>query len=137
VSFDDFASIIVALVGMEVPEVPDEKMVDYEAILKKGEINVVVLSTDYYIVADDSTVTEFNFAMESVVFQKPDDSINHLKPLHVKGQINGTLVHSMLVDSGAIVCSFAALYSLLFCYSFFLRTCRRDAYICVKNTENW
>ena len=35
--------------------------------------------------------------------QKPDDSINHLKPLHVKGHINGTPVHNMLVDSGAIV----------------------------------
>jgi len=67
------------------------------------EVNVVVLSTDYYIVADDSTVAEFNFATESAVFQKPDDSINHLKPLHVKGHINGTPVHSMLVDSGAIV----------------------------------
>ena len=67
------------------------------------EVNVVVLSTDYYIMADDSTAAKFNFSTESVVFQKPDDSINHLKPLHVKGYINGTPVHSMLVDSGAIV----------------------------------
>jgi hypothetical protein len=29
--------------------------------------------------------------------------MNHLKPLHVKGHINGTLVHNMLVDSGSIV----------------------------------
>ena len=78
-------------------------MVDYEATLERVEVNVVVLSTDYYIVADDSTAAEFNFATESIVFQKPDDSINHLKPLHVKGHINGTPVHSMLVDSGAIV----------------------------------
>jgi hypothetical protein len=98
---------------------------------------VVVLFADHYIVADDSTATEFNFTTKSAVFQKSDDFVNHLKPLHVKGQINGTPVHSMLVDSGAIVCTFAALYSLFLCYSFFLRTCRRDAYICVKNTENW
>jgi len=64
---------------------------------------LVVLSADYYIVAYDSTVVEFNFAMQSAVFQKPDDSVNHLKPLHVKGHINGTPVHSMLVDSGTIV----------------------------------
>ena len=64
---------------------------------------MVYLSTDYYVVGDDSTVVEFNFAMESVVFHKPDDSVNHLKPLHVKGHVNGMPVHNMLVDSGAIV----------------------------------
>jgi hypothetical protein len=83
--------------------VPDEEMVDYKATLERTEVNVVYLFADYYIVEDDSTAAEFNFAMESVVFQKPLDSINNLKPLHIKGHINGILVHSMLVDSGAIV----------------------------------
>jgi hypothetical protein len=64
---------------------------------------VVVLSADYYIVEDDSTAAEFNFATENAVFKKPHDSVNHLKPLHVKGHVNGIPVHSMLVDSGAIV----------------------------------
>jgi hypothetical protein len=64
---------------------------------------VVVFSADYYIVAVDSMTVKFNFSTESAVFQKPDDSVNHLKPLHVKGHINGTPVHSMLVDGGAIV----------------------------------
>ena len=68
VSSDDFATTVAALVGMEVPEVPDEEMVDYEPTLERVEVNVVVLSVDYYIVADDSTATEFNFAMESAVF---------------------------------------------------------------------
>jgi len=103
VSSDDFATTVAALVGMEVPEVSDKEMVDYEPTPERVEVNVVVLSADYYIVADDSTAVEFNFAMESAVFQKADDSINHLKPLHVKRYINGTPVHSMLVDSGAIV----------------------------------
>ena len=67
VSSDDFATTISTLVGMEVPEVPDE-MVDYEATPQRGEINVVVLSTDYYIIADDSTMVEFNFTTESVIF---------------------------------------------------------------------
>ena len=58
VSFDDF----------EVLEVPDEEMVDYEATLKRAEVNVVVLSVDNYIVADDSTTAEFNFATESAIF---------------------------------------------------------------------
>jgi hypothetical protein len=42
VSSDDFASTIAALVGMEVPEVPDEEMVDYEAIPEREGVNVVV-----------------------------------------------------------------------------------------------
>jgi hypothetical protein len=106
VSSDDSASTIAALVGMEVPEdseVPDDEMVDYEATLERAEVNVVYLSTDYYIVEDDSAAVEFNFVMKSAVFQKPLDSVNHLKPLHIKGHINCIPVHSMLVDSGAIV----------------------------------
>ena len=56
VSSDDFATTVAALVGMEVPEVPDEEMVDYEPTPERVEVNVVVLSADYYIVVDDSTV---------------------------------------------------------------------------------
>lgn len=56
-----------------------------------------------YIVGDDSTTVLFKFATQSVVFQKIVDSFNHLKPLHVKGHINDTWVHNMLVDSGSIV----------------------------------
>jgi hypothetical protein len=103
VSFDDFASTIAAMVGMEVPEVPDEEMVDYEATPERREVNVVVLSTDYYIVEDDSAAVVFNFLIQDATFKKPEQLVNHLKPLHVKGHINGTLVHNMLVDNGAIV----------------------------------
>ena len=70
VSSDDFASSIAALVGMEVPEVPKEEMVDYEATPKRAKVNVVYLSNDYYVLGDDSTAVEFNFATESVVFKK-------------------------------------------------------------------
>jgi hypothetical protein len=87
----------------EVPEVLDEEMVDYEATSERVGVNIVYLSADYYVLGDDSMATEFNFVMESVVFQKPNYSINHHKPLHVKDHINSTLVHNMLVDSGAIV----------------------------------
>jgi len=45
----------------------------------------------------------FNFLVQDATFKKPEHPINHLKPLHVKGHINGTLVHNMLVDNGAIV----------------------------------
>ena len=36
------------------------------------------------------------------IFQKPADHVNHLKPLHVKGFINGKLVNNMLVDNEAM-----------------------------------
>ena len=43
-------------------------MVDYEPTVERVVVNVVVLSADYYIVADDSMVAEFNFATESAIF---------------------------------------------------------------------
>ena len=78
-------------------------MVDYEPSPEHVDINVVYLSTDGDFLGDDSRMAEFNFATQSVVFEKLEDSVNHLKPLHVKGHINGTLAHNMLVDSGSIV----------------------------------
>jgi hypothetical protein len=90
------------MVGMEVPEVLEEEMVDYEPTPER-EVNVVVLSADYYIIEDDSAAAVFNFPIEDATFKKPGDPINHLKPLHIKGHINGAPVHGMLVDSGAIV----------------------------------
>jgi hypothetical protein len=74
-----------------------------DLLLHQQEVNVVVLSTDYYIIEDDSTEVVFNFPIEDATFKKPGDPVNHLKPLHIKGHINGALVHGMLVDSGAIV----------------------------------
>lgn len=64
---------------------------------------MVYLFANYYTVEDDSPTIVFNFAMEDVVFKKPHDSVNHLKPLHMKGHVNGIIVHSMLVDYGAIL----------------------------------
>jgi hypothetical protein len=78
-------------------------MVDYEATPERGEVNVVILSVDYYIVEDGSAAAMFNFPIQDATFKKPKHPINHLKPLHMKGHINGTLVHDMLVDNGAIV----------------------------------
>jgi hypothetical protein len=68
---DDFVSALAAMVGIEVanvPEVPKEEMVDYEATPKRAEVNVVYLFADYYVVGDDLTAMEFNFATESDVF---------------------------------------------------------------------
>jgi hypothetical protein len=44
-----------------------------------------------------------NFTPRSAIFQKPEDSVNHLKPLHMKGYINGKPANNMLVDNEAMV----------------------------------
>jgi hypothetical protein len=72
VSSNDFASTVAAMVGMEVPEVSDEEMVDYEATPERGEVNVVVLFADYYIVEDDSAIAVFNFPIQDATFKKPE-----------------------------------------------------------------
>jgi hypothetical protein len=38
-----------------------------------------------------------------VILKKLADHMNHLKPLHVKGFINGIPINNMLVDNGASV----------------------------------
>jgi hypothetical protein len=78
-------------------------LVDYEPSPERVGFNVVYLSADGDFLRDDSRISEFNFATQSAIFEKPKDSMNHLKPQHVKGHINGTPIHNMLVDSRAIV----------------------------------
>jgi len=102
-SSDDWAPNFVASIdAVESEDLQDdqyEELVDYEPSPEHVDINVVYLSADGDFIGDDSRTAEFNFATQSVIFEKPEDSMNHLKPLHVKGHINGTLVHNMLVDS--------------------------------------
>jgi hypothetical protein len=40
---------------------------------------------------------------KEVVFEKPEESSQHLKPLYVRGHIDGKLISRMLIDSGAII----------------------------------
>lgn len=84
----DFAAVVAAMVEMEVP---DEEMVDYEPSPERAEMNVVYLSTDYYVIGHDQeeAAAELVFTIEEAVFKKPSRPVNHLKPLHVKGHING------------------------------------------------
>jgi hypothetical protein len=81
VSSDDFASIVAVMVGMEVPEVPDEEMVDYEAIPKRGEVNVVVLSN----VENDSALAVFNFLIQDATFKKTRTACQSSQALACEG----------------------------------------------------
>ena len=92
----------------EAPAVPptaeDEELVDYEASPEHTnlEVNVVHLSSDYFVVPEEDT-THLHFGPRETVFQKPSDKDNHLNALYMRGHINGKSITHMLVDGGAIV----------------------------------
>ncbi|RLM78655.1 uncharacterized protein C2845_PM12G13800 [Panicum miliaceum] len=82
----------------------DEELVDYGTSLERGdlEINVVCLSSDYYVIPDED-IAQLSFGPRDAIFQKPKELDNHLKALYMKGHINGRPISRMLVDGAAIV----------------------------------
>ena len=77
---------------------------DFEASPKHTnmEINVVHFSEDYLAISEEET-THLDFEPREAIFQKPQDSDNHLEALYMRGHINGKLISCMLVDSGATI----------------------------------
>ena len=77
---------------------------DYEASPERTnlEINVVHLSSDYFVVPEED-MANLQFGPREAMFQKPSKNDNHLKALYMRGHINGKPVTHMLVDGGAIV----------------------------------
>ena len=92
----------------EAPAVPltaeDEELVDYEASPEHTnlEVNVVHLSSDYFVVPEED-LAHLQFGPREAVFQKPSEKDNHLKALYLRGHINEKPVTRMLVDGGANV----------------------------------
>jgi hypothetical protein len=86
------------------PVVEDEELVDFEPSPERDnmEINVVYLSSDYYVVPEEE-ISHLQLGPRDAVFQKPSESENHLKALYMRGHINGKPISRMLVDGGAIV----------------------------------
>ena len=77
---------------------------DYEASPERTnlEINVVHLSSDYFVVLEED-LAHLQFGPHESVFQKASEKDNHLKALYLRGHFNGKPVTRMLVDGGAIV----------------------------------
>lgn len=46
---------------------------------------------------------QFDFGHKYMIFTKPKESVNHLKPLYVCGHIDGTPISRMLIDGAAII----------------------------------
>jgi hypothetical protein len=40
---------------------------------------------------------------KEAVFEKPEESSQHLKPLYIRGHINGKPISRMLIDGGVVV----------------------------------
>ena len=68
------------------------------------DINMVYyLPAEFRAVEEEAEVAQINFGPGNVVFEKPKEPVKHLKPLYVRGHINGKPVTRMMVDGGAVV----------------------------------
>jgi hypothetical protein len=91
---------------MEEEDLLREDLVDYEATPEHSgmDINVIMFSADCTIISDDEpVVAQFDFGPKEAAFTKPEESINHLKSIFVRGHIDGILIAKMLVDGGVAV----------------------------------
>jgi hypothetical protein len=92
--------------SMEEDDLLGEDLVDYEVSPERPgmDVNVITFSADCTIVGDDEpVVAQFDFGLKEATFTKPKESVNHLKPLFVRGHIDGIPIGKMLVDGGAAV----------------------------------
>jgi hypothetical protein len=88
---------------MEEDDLLGEDLVDYEASPEHPgmDVNVITFSADCTIVGDDEpVVAQFDFGPREATFTKPKESVNHLKPLFMRGHIDGIPIAKMLVDGG-------------------------------------
>nr|ABG65883.1 retrotransposon protein, putative, unclassified [Oryza sativa Japonica Group] len=59
--------------------------------------------TAAFCAMDKAEVAQFLVGPKDAVFEKPDESNRHMKPLYLKDHIDGKPVSRMLVDGGAAV----------------------------------
>ena len=87
-------------------EVSDEEMLAYGDSPDHSamDVNMITFSADYKVVGQgEEEVGQFAFGPNKIVFTKPEESVNHIKPLYVCGHIDGRPVSRMLVDGGAVI----------------------------------
>src|ERR1041385_301133 len=84
----------------------EDDMEDYEfAPAREGmDINMVYyLPAEFHAVDEEGDVAQLDFGPKNAIFEKPKEPVKHLKPLYIKGHINGSPIARMLVDGGAVV----------------------------------
>jgi hypothetical protein len=66
------------------------------------DINMVfMISTEFRAPMED--VTELALGVQCVVFKKPENPGAHMKPLFIRGHLDGTSIGHMLIDGGASI----------------------------------
>ena len=84
----------------------EDEIVDYEATpVQEGmNINMVYyLPIEFRAIGEEGEVAQLDFGPKNAIFEKPREPVKHLKPLYLKGHINGSPVARMLVDGTAVV----------------------------------
>jgi hypothetical protein len=81
---------------------PDKGEDQQEERPTQMEINMVfTIPVEFCAPIED--VVEWTLGAERVVFEKPDNPGAHMKPLFIRGHLDGTPIGHMLVDGGASV----------------------------------
>jgi hypothetical protein len=88
------------------------------------DINMVFMLPAEFRGAEEE-VTQMCLGPKEAVFEKPEESSQHLKPLYVRGHIDGKPISRMLVDGGAAV--------NLMPYSVFRKLGRKDDELVTTN----
>ena len=81
-------------------------MLDYEStpVHEGMDIDMVYyLPAEFRAVDEEGEVAQLDFGPKNAIFEKPKELVTHLKPLYLRGHINGSPLTRMLVDGGAVV----------------------------------
>jgi hypothetical protein len=62
---------------------------------------VFMLSAEFRGIKEE--VTQMCLGPKEAMFEKPEESSQHLKPLYIRGHIDGWTIFRMLIDDGAAV----------------------------------
>ena len=84
----------------------EDDMLDYEStpVHEGMDINMVYyLPAEFHAVDEEGEVAQLDFGPKNAIFEKPKELVTHLKPLYLRGHINGSPLTRMLVDGGAVV----------------------------------
>src|ERR1041385_1542301 len=84
----------------------EEELLDYEPtpIHESMDINMVFyLPAEFRAVDEEGEVAHLDYGPKNAIFEKPKEPVTHLRPLYLKGHIDGSPVSRMLVDCGAVV----------------------------------
>jgi hypothetical protein len=97
------ANMVSSPAGTE--EDTDDDLLDYEPSPVRNimEITIIYLSSTDYSLLEEEEVSQLALGPQDAIFKKPVESGDHLKPLYIRGHLDGTPLAHMLVDGGTVV----------------------------------